>query len=47
MEATEHSRFVGVVVEWVEPKVEGAADIKSPDSFLFSVTAPFEQVLLP
>lgn len=44
MEATEHSRFVGVTIEWKDA-VDATGAKTSPDALHISVTAPFEQVL--
>jgi len=43
MEATEHSRFVGVTIEWKD-NLGTEGQKLSPEALMISVTAPFEQV---
>ena len=43
MEATEHSRFVGITIEWKDA-VGPSNEKSSPEALFISVTAPFEQV---
>jgi hypothetical protein len=43
MEATEHSRFVGITIEWKDA-LGPTGEKTSPESLQISVTAPFEQV---